>query len=156
MLSRIGQFFGRSKQTYGSPRILRDLKEAGFSCGRHRVAKLMRQAGLRAVVAGRFRATTDSKHTLPVAQNRLNRDFGAAAPDVKWAGDITCLWTGEGWLYLAVVLDLFSRRIVGWCLQASPDRSLVSSALQAALGRRGPGVGLLHHSDLCCACATPG
>jgi transposase InsO family protein len=82
----------------------------------------MRQAGLRAVVAPRFRVTTDSKHALPVADNLLERDFGSCAPNVKWASDITYLWTGEGWLYLAVVLDLFSRRIVGWPMQSRPHR----------------------------------
>ena len=91
LLSRIRSFFERSKHTYGSPRILRDLREAGFTCGKHRVARLMRQAGLRAVVALRFRVTTDSKHALPVAENRLTRNFGAPGPNVKWASDITYL-----------------------------------------------------------------
>jgi len=144
---QIRTFFERSKGTYGSPRILRDLREAGVCCGKHRVARLMDQAGLRAVVAPRFRVTTDSRHTLPVAENLLGRDFGAPAADVKWASDITYLWTGEGWLYLAVVLDLFSRRVVGWCMQARLDRSLVLNALEAALGQRHPGPGFLHHSD---------
>ncbi len=107
----------------------------------------MRQVGLRAVVAPRFRLTTDSKHALPVAANLLGRNFGAAEANMKWASDITYLWTGEGWLYLAVVLDLFSRRVVGWSVQASLDRSLVLNALEAALGQRHAGIGLLHHSD---------
>ncbi len=107
----------------------------------------MRQAGLRAVVTPRFRVTTDSKHALPMAENLLNQNFGASEANVKWASDITYLWTGEGWLYLAVVLDLFSRRVVGWAMQASLDRSLVLKALEAALGHRRPGPGLLHHSD---------
>ena len=147
LLVKIGQFFARSQGTYGSLRILRDLREEGFSCGKQRVAKLMRQAGLRAVATPRFRVTTDSKHALPVADNLLNQHFGASEANVKWAGDITYLWTGEGWLYLAVVLDLFSRRIVGWCMQTRLDRSLVVNAVQAALGQRRPGSGLLHHSD---------
>jgi len=95
----------------------------------------------------RFRVTTDSRHALPVAQNLLARGFGAPGANVKWASDITYLWTGEGWLYLAVVLDLFSRRIVGWCIQPCLDRSLVVNALRAALGQRRPEAGLLHHSD---------
>ena len=144
-LSQIRQFFERSKQTYGNLRIWRDLQEAKVSCGKHRVARLMRQAG--AVVAPRFRLTTDSKHSLPVAQNLLARDFGAPGANVKWASDITYLWTPEGWLYLAVVLDLFSRRVVGWAMQARLDRSLVVEALEAALGYRRPEAGLLHHSD---------
>jgi transposase InsO family protein len=154
LLDHIRTFFERSKGTYGSPRILRDLREAGFCCGKHRVAKMMRQAGLRAVVGRCFRLTTDSKHALPVAQNLLARDFGAPGANVKWASDITYLWTPEGWLYLAVVLhrasamaDLFSRRVVGWALQARLDRSLVLKALEAALGQRQPQTGLIHHSD---------
>ena len=107
----------------------------------------MRQAGLRAVVGRRFRLTTDSEHALPVAQNLLGRNFGAAKANVKWASDITYLWTDEGWLYLAVVLDLFSRRVVGWCMQPSLDRSLVLKALEAAVGQRCPETNLLHHSD---------
>ena len=140
-------FFERSNGTYGSLRIVRDLREEGLSCGKHRVARLMRQAGLRAVVAPRFRVTTDSKHALPVAENLLNQDFDAPQANVKWASDITYLWTGEGWLYLAVVLDLFSRRIVGWSMKPSLDRSLVVNALQAALCQRRPSLGLMHHSD---------
>ncbi len=147
LLDPIRQFFERSKHTYGSPRILRDLREAGFACGKHRVARLMRQAGLRAVRPRRFRATTDSKHALPVAENLLGRDFTATKVDERWAADITYVWTGEGWLYLAVVLDLFSRRIVGWSMQASLHKELVLDALSMALCQRHPGLGLLHHSD---------
>jgi putative transposase len=150
LLKRIGHFFERSNGTYGSSRIVRDLKEEGVTCGKRRVVRLMGRAGLRAVVTPRFRVTTDSKHSLPVAANLLERDFGAPGANVKWAGAITYLWTGEGWLYwlyLAVVLDLFSRRVVGWAMQASLDRSLVLKALEATLGHRRPGPGLLHHSD---------
>jgi transposase InsO family protein len=147
VLSQIRTFFARSKQTYGSPRIWEDLQEAKICCGKHRVARLMRQSGLRAVVAPHFRVTTESKHSLPVAQNLLARDFGASEANVKWASDITYLWTSEGWLYLAVVLDLFSRRVVGWSMQAGVDRSLVVNALESALCQRHPQAGLLHHSD---------
>lgn len=147
VLCRIRYFFERSKGTYGSPRILRDLKEVGICCGKHRVARLMRRAGLRAVVAPRFRVTTNSKHALPVAENRLGRDFHAPAANQKWAADVTYVWTGEGWLYLAVVLDLFSRRVVGWSLQPTLHKELVLDALQMAVAGRRPGPGLLHHSD---------
>jgi transposase InsO family protein len=147
LLGQIRTFFERSKGTYGSPRILRDLREVGLCCGKHRVARLMRQAGLRAVVGRRFRLTRDSKHALPIGANLLARDFGAGEANAKWASDITYLWTGEGWLYLAVVLDLFSRRVVGWATQARLDRSLVLKALEAALGQHHPGAGLVHHSD---------
>jgi putative transposase len=139
--------FERSRGTYGSPRILRDLREQGYCCGRQRVARLMRQAGLKPTVRSRFRVTTDSKHALPVADNLLAREFTASAVDVKWASDITYLWTGEGWLYLAVTLDLFSRRVVGWSMQSRLDRSLVVNALESALCQRRPEAGLLHHSD---------
>ena len=147
LLTQIRQFFERSKQTYGSPRILRDLKADGVCCGRHRVARLMRQAGMQAVAAPHFRVTTDSKHSLPLAENLLGRDFVAPEANVKWASDITYIWTKEGWLYLAVVLDLFSRRIVGWSMQPSLNRSIVLDALQAALSQRQTGQAILHHSD---------
>ena len=147
LLCQIRRFFERSKHTYGSPRILRDLREEGFRCGKHRVARLMRQAGLRAVLPRRFRGTTDSKHALPVAENLLGQDFTASKANKCWAADITYIWTGEGWLYLAVVLDLFSRRIVGWSMQASLHKELVLEALSMALCQRRPGLGLLHHSD---------
>jgi transposase InsO family protein len=145
---RIRQHFEASRQTYGSPRILRDLHEEGIACGKHRVAKLMKRAGLCARLPRRFQVTTDSKHALPVAKNLLNQDFTACKADERWAADITYLWTGEGWLYLAVVLDLFSRRVVGWSMQASLHKELVLGALTMALGQRRPDSGLLHHSDL--------
>ena len=144
---RIREIFALSRGTYGSPRILRELWAQGVACGKHRVAKLMRRAGIRAVSPCRFVVTTDSKHASPVAENLLDRDFSAQKANVKWASDITYLRTGEGWLYLAVVLDLFSRRVVGWCMQASLERSLVLDALQSALGQRPPQAGLIHHSD---------
>jgi putative transposase len=144
---RIRQRFEASRQTYGSPRILRDLREEGIACGKHRVAKLMKQAGLCARLPRRFQVTTDSKHALPVAKNLLGQDFTASRADERWAADITYLWTGEGWLYLAVVLDLFSRRIVGWSMQASLHKELVLGALAMALGQRRPDSALLHHSD---------
>ena len=153
LLASIQKYFERSDSTYGSLRIWRDvltckdLRNAGITSGRNRVARLMRQAGLKATVAPKFVVTTDSKHELPIAENLLNRDFGATEANVKWASDITYIWTREGWLYLAVVLDLFSRRIVGWCMQQSMDRSIVLNALEMALGQRQPSEGLVHHSD---------
>lgn len=147
LLGKIRAFFTQSDQTYGSPRICRDLREMGFSCGRNRVARLMRQAGMRATVAPRFVVTTDSNHTLPVAENLLSQDFGAEGANVKWASDITYVWTKEGWLYLSVVLDLFSRRVVGWSMQQSLERSLVVQALESAICQRHPEAGLVHHSD---------
>ena len=136
-----------SRQTYGAPRILDDLRQAGHRVSRKRVARLMRQAGLRASRPRRYVSTTDSRHGLPVAENVLDRDFRATALDQKWACDITYVRTGQDWLYLAVVLDLYSRRVVGHAMGASLDRSLVIEALSMALARRAPKAGLLHHSD---------
>ena len=136
-----------SRQTYGAPRILDDLREAGHRVSRKRVARLMRQAGLRAARPRRYVSTTDSQHGLPVAENILDRDFAATALDQKWACDITYVPTDEGWLYLAVVLDLYSRRIVGHGMSASLERGLVLEAFSMAWARRAPKPGLLHHSD---------
>jgi len=113
LLECIRTAYKQSRHTYGSPRIYHELRAQDVWCGRHRVARLMRADGLGACLPKRFAATTDSRHALPVAPNILNRQFGAERTDAKWAGDITYIWTGEGWLYLAVVLDLFSRRVVG-------------------------------------------
>lgn len=137
----------RSRRRYGSPRILRDLREAGTRVSRRRVARLMREADLVGVPARRFRVTTHSDPAQAVAPNRLARQFAVAQPNRVWATDVTYLWTEEGWLYLAVLLDLASRRVVGWALAPRLDRHLVASALAQALGRRAPGPGLLHHSD---------
>jgi transposase InsO family protein len=136
-----------SKQRYGSPRVHQELQAQGRTVGRHRVARLMQQQGLRARKKRRFQTTTDSRHGLPVAANVLNRQFTVPAPNTAWVTDITYLWTREGWLYLAVILDLFSRRVVGWSMSASITRQLTLDALAAGLGHRTPPPGLLHHSD---------
>jgi transposase InsO family protein len=136
-----------SRGTYGSPRIHQALQAQGEACGRHRVARLMREDDLKAKVKKRYKATTDSKHTLPVAPNLLQRDFAPSGPNQVWASDITYIWTGEGWLYLAVTLDLFNRAVVGWSMSRRIDRHLVIDALTMAIKRRGPGLGLIHHSD---------
>lgn len=134
-----------SKRRYGSPRVHRELRARGHRVGEKRVARLMRQEGLAARSKKRFVRTTDSRHAHPVAENILARDFHPQEPNAKWAGDITYVWTAEGWLYLAVVLDLFSRRVVGWAVSERIDRQLVLAALGSALhGRPAP---LLHHSD---------
>ena len=136
-----------SRRTYGSPRIHRDLRDAHERVGRKRVARLMREQGLQSRRKRRFRVTTDSQHAEPVARNLLARDFQARTPNERWVADITYVWTREGWLYVAVILDLFSRRVVGWAADDRIDRDLVSNALAHALGTRTPGPGLLHHSD---------
>ena len=136
-----------SRQRYGSPRVHQDLSTQGLEIGRHRVARLMREQGLRARPKRRFQTTTDSRHGLPVAANQLDRQFTVAAPNVAWVSDITYLWTRQGWLYLAVILDLFSRRVVGWALSDQIDRRLALDALGMALRNRRPERGLLFHSD---------
>ena len=136
-----------SDRTYGSPRILEDLREAGHRISRKRVARLMREVGIAGIPRRRYCITTDSAHVFPVAANVLNRQFAAHEPDRVWASDITYLWTTEGWLYLAVVLDLSSRRVVGWSLGRRLDTGLVRSALERALDTRWPATGLVHHSD---------
>ncbi len=137
-----------SRGLYGSPRVHAALKRAGIRCGRKRVARLMRRAGLRSHRQRRYRPlTTQSRHTLPVAPNRLQRQFKAALPNQKWVTDITYIPTHQGWLYLAVVLDLFSRLVVGWAMSDHPDEALVEGALRMALARRRPPPGLLSHSD---------
>jgi transposase InsO family protein len=136
-----------SKGRYGSPRVHAELKAAGERVGRKRVARLMREKKLAARMRRRFRTTTDSKHDFPIAPNVLERDFTASAPDQAWVTDITFLWTAQGWLYLAVILDLFSRRVVGWATSQNVDRHLALAALDTALARRRPAAGLVHHSD---------
>ena len=107
-----------------------ELHEGGFRCGEKRAARLMRMEGLVAVLPKRYIVTTDSNHNLPIAENILDRNFGAENADTKWTGDITYIWTGQGWLYLAIILDLFSRRVVGWAMDATIDRSQVINALE--------------------------
>jgi transposase InsO family protein len=136
-----------SKRTYGSPRIHAALRQQGESCGRHRVARIMRAAGVVAKHRRKFRATTNSAHQFPVAANVLNRQFTPSAPNQVWVSDITYVPTGEGWLYLAAVMDLAARRIVGWAMSERIDRALACDALTDALDRRRPAPGLIHHSD---------
>jgi len=136
-----------SGETYGSPRILTELQAKGLQVSRKRVARLMRELGIRSRRKRRFKATTDSGHQLPVAENVLDRKFEVDAPNVAWVTDITYVWTDEGWLYLAAILDLFSRRVVGLAMSERIDRALALEALSVAVGRRTPDPGLLHHSD---------
>lgn len=147
LLVDIRAFHAASRRTYGSPRIARDLRAAGHGASENRVARLMRMDGIRAKTVKKWRATTDSAHRLPVAANTLDRQFTVTAPNRVWAGDITCVWTAEGWLYLAVVLDLYSRAAIGWAMGSRLTASLATEALTMALWRRKPAKGLLHHSD---------
>ncbi len=137
----------RTHRRYGSPRVHADLQARGVCVSRKRVARLMRERGLVGRRKRRFRKTTDSNHQDPIAPNILNRCFEAEAPNQVWVTDVTYLATGEGWAYLAVILDLFSRRVVGWAVSAFNDRALALEALQCAIRERGPVPGLIHHSD---------
>lgn len=144
----IRSFFAHSDKTYGSPRIHRDLFDAGESVGMNRVARLMVLAGLKARLPWRARPVdAGNRPEHPVASNLLERDFEAGSPNVKWVADFTYVDTAEGWLYVAVVLDLFSRRIVGWSMSATMTAQLVMDALSMAVWRRGKPKELLHHSD---------
>ena len=145
--ARIVKSHTESGETYGSPRVLRDLKDEGERVSRKRVARLMRKNSLFSKHTRKFRRTTNSDHKFSVAENLLARNFNAKAPDRKWATDITYIPTGEGWLYLAVVIDLFSRRVVGWSMSSRLERELAIEALKMALGERKPEGGLVHHSD---------
>jgi len=132
---------------YGSPRVHRELRAQGRRISRKRVERLMRQEGIVARKKRRFRKTTDSNHAHPIAPNVLARNFNVELPDTAWVTDVTYVWTHEGWLYLAAILDLFSRRVVGWAASANNDRALAISALDRATSARAPAAGLVHHSD---------
>ncbi len=147
LLAHIRARFAESNETYGSPRMHVDLCEDGLTVGRHRVARLMRDNALRANQKRRFKKTTDSNHAGPIAANLLDQDFACNEPDRKWGVDISYIWTAEGWLYLAIVLDLFSRRIVGWAVSDRLKKGLALAALKRAIAVRDPAPGLIHHSD---------
>jgi transposase InsO family protein len=139
--------FAASQQSYGSRRVVAELANRGVSVGRFKVRRVMRQAGLKPVWKRKFTHTTDSKHDLPTAANVLARQFNPAAPNKAYVSDITYIRTGAGWLYLAVVIDLFSRKVIGWAMAPSMPAKLVCDALHMAIQQRRPGVGLLVHSD---------
>ena len=147
ILAYIRAEFETSNETYGSPRMHAELRESGLATGRHRVARLMGENGLKARQKTRFKKTTDSDHGGPVAPNVLDQDFTAQGPDEKWGVDISYVWTAEGWLYLAIVLDLYSRKIVGWSISDRMKRGLAMDALRRAIILRQPPPGLIHHSD---------
>ncbi|SCZ61475.1 Transposase InsO and inactivated derivatives [Thiohalomonas denitrificans] len=144
---RMKALFAASRQSLGSRGMVHKLREEGFKIGRYRVRKLMKSMNLVVKAKRRFKATTDSKHRYPVADNILNRQFAPEAPNRIWGTDITYLWTQEGWLYLAVVIDLYSRRVVGWAIDKRMTTALVTRALLMAMNLRRPPKGLIHHSD---------
>jgi putative transposase len=137
----------KSRKNYGSPRITKDLREAGLKCGKNRVAAIMRDKKIVAKMKRKFKVTTDSDHKLPVAPNLVNQNFVAERPDQLWTSDITYIWTAEGWLYLAVVLDVCTRMIVGWSASNRMTANLIINALEHGVLRRKPGRGVIFHSD---------
>lgn len=143
----IRTIFEQNKRRYGSPRIYDEIRDRGIRCSRKRVARLMREMGLKARHKRKFKETTNSKHDYPVAPNLLNRQFKTDAPNQVWVADITYIRTFEGWLYLAAVMDLYSRKIVGWAMSERMTSDLAISALKMAIKRRKPRKGLMHHSD---------
>ena len=145
--TKVLAIFKATRESYGSRRIALTLNDDGESVGRYRARSLMREAGIEVKRKKRFKVTTDSKHSYPVAPNILAREFDVDSPNKVWASDITYLWTQEGWLYLAVVVDLFSRKVVGWSLSHRITADLVINALQMGIWMHKPGKGLLHHSD---------
>jgi putative transposase len=147
LLAHVRSQFFTSHETYGSPRMTVELKEAGVAIGRHRVARLMRENGLKAFQKRRFKRTTDSAHGGLIAPNMLDQDFEATGPNQKWGVDISYIWTAEGWLYLAIVLDFFSRRIIGWSVSDRLKKDLALSALERAIAIRRPPQDVIHHSD---------
>jgi len=147
LLAEIRAIHSEHEARYGSPRVLDELRDRGHAVGKQRVARLMRENGIWARIRRRFRHTTDSNHRLPIAPNLLEQNFTATAPNQAWVGDITYIWTAEGWAYLAVLLDLYSRRVVGWALRKSLSRDLAMAALDHALTCRRPAPGLVHHTD---------
>lgn len=147
MLALIESIHKELKGAYGSPRMVRELRARGCPASKTRVERIMRVHGIRARHRRRYKATTDSRHALPIAENLLARDFAPQAPNQAWVGDITYIRTDEGWLYLAVVLDLFNREVVGWSIKPRMTADIVTDALTMAWFRRRPEPGLIHHSD---------
>ena len=147
LLKSIKDVFEETDKTYGAGRIVKELRDQGTRVGKNRVWRLMRAHGLRVKTTRRFRVTTNSDHKRPVAPNLVKQNFTAPAPDRLWTGDITYIWTAEGWLYLAVVLDVFSRRIVGWSMNRRMTDDLVVAAFKNALLKRRPLPGFVFHTD---------
>jgi putative transposase len=147
VLGMIRSIHRENYEIYGSPTITVELNNAGIPAGRGMVARLMKKNGIQSRIKKKYKATTDSNHNLPVAENVLNREFSADARDQKWLSDITYIWTDEGWLYLSGIFDVFDGAIVGWSMDSRMTKSLVIKALSEACTRRNPGPGLLLHSD---------
>jgi putative transposase len=147
LLAHIRDQHRLSLGSYGRPRMTEELNELGLQVGQRRVGRLMRQNGIQVVRTRKFKATTDSDHTFNIAPNLLQQDFTASGPNQKWAGDITYVWTREGWVYLAVIIDLFSRRVVGWAISNRMKQDLALRALNMAIAIRRPPPSCIHHTD---------
>jgi putative transposase len=147
LAAQVAAVHKRSRKAYGSPRVHAELRAKGTRVGKKRVARLMRENGLQARRKRRFRKTTDSNHSQPIAPNVLARQFDVAAPNRSWVTDVTAIWTLEGWLFLAAMIDLYSRRVVAWAISANNDTLLALDALRKGLRLRRPAAGLVHHSD---------
>lgn len=154
LVVKIEKIHQGSRKTYGSPRIYQCLKAMGEKCSKSTVERLMREEGIRSKMRRKFKTTTDSNHSLPVAKNIVKRNFTATEPNRLWCTDITYLWTDEGWLYLAAIIDVFSRKIVGWAMKDRLTLPLALEALAMAVARQKPGAGLMHHSDRGCQYAA--
>lgn len=148
LVARVKAIAAKTRDSYGSRRMARALQDEGFAVGRGKARRLMKQAGVRVKRAKRRGpVTTESRHGYNIAPNLLARQFDVDRPDQAWVGDMTYVWTGEGWLYVSTLLDLYSRKVVGWAMSSRIDTMLAKNALQMALGRRSPSAGLLHHTD---------
>ena len=147
LVEHLQRLHRQSNARYGAIKLWQALRQAGISCGRHRVARLRRQHGLTAQRTRRFRVMLERHEFAPPAPNRLHQQFVATAPNRIWAGDLTAIATRAGWLYLAVLLDLYSRRVIGWAMSAKPDQQVALQALRMAVAQRRPPRGLIHHTD---------
>ena len=147
VLAHIREQFALSLGSYGRPRMAEELRELGLAVGERKVGRLMRENAIAVKRNKKFKATTDSNHSFNIAPNLLDRDFFAEQPNQKWAGDISYVWTREGWLYLAVIIDLHSRRVIGWAVSSRMKRDLAIRALKMAIALRNPPKGCIHHTD---------
>jgi transposase InsO family protein len=154
LIVKVKEIAKKTNNSYGSRRIAKSLTLSGLNVGRYKAKTLMKQADVRCKQRKRFKVTTQSNPKLSVAENKLNRQFQVSRPNCVWVSDITYLWTNEGWLYLAAILDLFSRKIVGWSIMPYLDKRLIHDALAMAISRRRPKSGLMHHSDRGCQYAS--
>ena len=145
--AKIRVIFKANREVYGAPRIHAELADDGETCSKNRVARIMRKTSIKAKTKRKFKATTDSRHSFPVAPNLLDQNFETEAPNRVWAGDISYIPTDEGWLYLAILMDLYSRKIIGWSMDKRMTRQLVINALDMAVGSRYNYHGVIHHSD---------